>query len=207
MEELKQFGIIPIDVGVLEALFSSYKYPQKKIENLEQNGDLIRLKRGLYVVSPNISGQLLSSELIANHLNGLSYVSMQTALRHYGLIPERAYMVTSITLKQSKIYLNSLGRYEYIHCAPNYYSIGVRQEVGNDYSYQIATPEKALCDLIIFTPKLRLRSIKSLQTYMEEDIRLDMDEFYKMNPGIFEQCANISKKKTAINNIIKLLKK
>ena len=45
MEELKKFGIVPLDVGVLETLFTSYKHPQKKITNLEQNGALIRLKR------------------------------------------------------------------------------------------------------------------------------------------------------------------
>jgi len=50
MKELKQFGVIPVDVGVLETIFDSYKHPQKKITSLEQKGSLIRLKRGLYVV-------------------------------------------------------------------------------------------------------------------------------------------------------------
>ena len=83
MKELKQFGIVPIGVGILETLFTPYKHPQKKITKLEQKGSLIRLKKGLYVVSPTVSERLLSVELIANHLYGPSYVSMQTALRHY----------------------------------------------------------------------------------------------------------------------------
>jgi Predicted transcriptional regulator len=207
MEELKQLGIIPVDVGVLETLFTSYKYPQKKITRLEQKGDLIRLKRGLYVISPKISGKLLSAGLIANHLYGPSYVSMETALRHYGLIPERVHTVASMTLKLTKMYENSMGRFEYIHCPADYYSIGIRQVVEEGYTYLIASPEKALCDLIAYTPKLRLRFVKSLQTYLEEDMRLDMDEFYKMDPDIFEQCAAVSKKKIDIRNIVRLLKK
>lgn len=206
MEELKQFGIVPIDVGVLETLFTSYKHPQKKITNLEQKGSLIRLKRGLYVVSPTVSARLLSVELIANHLSGPSYVSMQAALRHYGLIPESVHTTTSLTLKTAKIYKNSIGRFEYIHCTSDYYSIGIRQVVENDYAYLIASPEKALCDLIVYTPKLRLRFVKNMEIYLEEDIRFDMDEFYKMDVTIFEQCAHVSKKKTEINNLVKLLK-
>jgi len=206
MEELKQFGIVPIDVGVLETLFTSYKHPQKKITNLEQKGSLIRLKRGLYVVSPTVSARLLSVELIANHLSGPSYVSMQAALRHYRLIPESVHTTTSLTLKTAKIYKNSIGRFEYIHCTSDYYSIGIRQVVENDYAYLIASPEKALCDLIVYTPKLRLRFVKNMEIYLEEDIRFDMDEFYKMDVTIFEQCAHVSKKKTEINNLVKLLK-
>jgi len=207
MEELKQVGIIPVDTGVLKTLFSSYKSPQKKIASLEQKGALIRLKRGLYVVSSNVSGQLLSTELIGNHLYGPSYVSMQTALRYYGLIPESVHTVASMTLNLTKNFQNSVGRFEYIHCDVDYYPIGIRQVVKDGYAYLIASPEKALCDLIIYTPKLRLRFVKSLQTYLEEDIRIDMGEFYTMDANIFEQCAEVSMKKTDINNIVKLLKR
>lgn len=207
MEALKQFGTVPVDVGVLETLFTSYKYPQKKIANLEQKGSLIRLKKGLYVVSPMVSNQLLSVELIANHLYGPSYVSMQAALRYYGLIPESVHTTTSLTFKTAKIYNNSIGRFEYIHCTSDYYSIGIRQVVDNDCAYLIASPEKALCDLIVYTPQLRLRYVKNIEVYLEEDIRFDMDEFYKMDATVFEQCAHVSKKKTEINNLIKLLKR
>lgn len=207
MEELKKFGVVPLDVGVLETLFTSYKHPQKKITNLEQNGALIRLKRGLYVISQKVSGQLLSVELIANHLYGPSYVSMQAALRYYGLIPESVHTTTSLTFKTAKIYENTIGRFEYIHCPVDYYPIGIRQVTENDFAYLIASPEKALCDLIVYTPKLRLRFVRPLQTYLEEDIRLDMDRFYDMDANIFEQCAAVSMKKTEINNIVKLLKR
>ena len=56
MEVLNKFGVIPIDYGVLASQLTAYKSPRQKIVELEKEGSLIRLKRGLYVVSPKISG-------------------------------------------------------------------------------------------------------------------------------------------------------
>ena len=82
-----------MDYALLSSLFSGYKSPRNKIANLETEGKLIRLKRGLYVVSPDESGKLLSTELIGNHIYGPSYISMESALRYYGLIPESVHIV------------------------------------------------------------------------------------------------------------------
>ena len=102
MEALTQLGNIPIDINVLKSLLVTYAKPANKIEAMVNDGTLIRLKRGLFVVSPKISGQRLSTELIANHIYGPSYVSMESALRYYGLIPESVYLTRSMTLKRSK---------------------------------------------------------------------------------------------------------
>ena len=80
MGALEQLGVIPVDYAVLRTLFAAYKFPKNKIASFEKEGKLIRLKKGMYVVSPDVSGELLSVELIANHLYGPSYVSMESAL-------------------------------------------------------------------------------------------------------------------------------
>jgi len=207
MEKLKQLGIIPVDYGLLGSLFSGYKSPRNKIANLEIQGKLIRLKRGMYVVSPEVSGKLLSTELIANHIYGPSYISMESALRYYGLIPESVYLVRSMTTKRSRLFENSISRFEYINCSEDYFPIGVNQKIYEDYSFIIASPEKALCDLIAYTSDVRPRFMKSLLTYLEEDIRLDMAAFYKMDTRIFVQCAEVGKKKNDLNNLIKILQR
>ena len=206
MEVLNQFGVVPIDYGILASQLTAYKSPRQKIVELEKKGSLIRLKRGLYVVSPKISGKLLSIELIANHIYGPSYVSMESALRYYGLIPEKTYSVDSMTIKRSRKFDNTIARFKYTYCPSSYYAIGVNQEMKEGYSFLIASPEKALCDVIIYTPQLRLRSMVAMQEYLCDDLRLDMDEFYKMNRFIFEECALHNKKSEELNNIIKLLK-
>lgn len=207
MNELAVFKNIPVNTAAIASIYPDVKSANRKVAGLEKTGRIIRLKRGLYVVSPQESGILLSLNLIGNVLYGPSYVSMLTALREYGLIPERVDVVQSMTTHLTVSFENQAGRFEYQHCAKDYYPIGItqRQEVG--VTYLIATPEKALCDYIISTPRLPLRFLKDTHTFLEEDLRLDMDAFMEMDVNIFKQCAAVSKKQQAINNLIKLLER
>ena len=86
---IKEFGNIPITTSIIESLYPKLKCTERKVAWLENQGYIIRLKRGLYVVNPKYSGVTLSSELIANHLYAPSYISMSSALRYYGLILDR----------------------------------------------------------------------------------------------------------------------
>ena len=104
MNQFSKYGIIPISFATVAESIGSYKSPKDKVSKLEQDGDLIRLKKGFFVVAPRISQQLLSEELIANHLYGPSYVSLETALSYYGLIPELVYVTRSITVKRAKLF-------------------------------------------------------------------------------------------------------
>lgn len=206
MESLEQLGVIPVDHSVLRTLFAEYKFPKNKIASLENEGKLIRLKKGMYVVSPNVSGELLSVELIANHLYGPSYVSMESALRYYGLIPEKVFTVRSATTNRSKKFENSIAAFQYVSVNEDYYSIGISQKtVDNKYTFLIASPEKALCDLIITTPGINFQSMKAIETYLEDDLRLDMSAFAAMDKTIIEQCAATGKKRTALELLLKLL--
>lgn len=207
MEQLSEIGIVPVDYFALESLLTDYASPRHKIADLVNAGKLIRLKRGLYVVSPAVSGQLLSTELIANHLYGPSYVSMESALRYYGLIPESVYVVQSMTMKRSRQFKNSLALFDYTFCSDDYFPLGIRLEQKETCTFMIASPEKALCDLVSYTPYVRARSLKSLLLYLEEDIRLDMEAFYKMDVEIIRQCSRVGKKKNELTNLIKLIER
>ena len=88
---LRQLGNIPVTTSVLESLFPHIRGGSQKLRLLERDKQIIRLKKGLYVCNPEITGKILSTELIANHLYAPSYVSMSSALRYYGLIPEEVY--------------------------------------------------------------------------------------------------------------------
>ena len=206
MKELIQLGVIPFNISVLRSLFSSYNFPNDKIQALENEGKLIRLKKGMYVVSPYVSGELLSEELIANHLYGPSYVSMESALRYYGLIPEKVFTVRSATTNRSRKFGNSIASFQYVSVREDYYSIGINQKmVDNKYTFLIASPEKALCDLIVTTPHINFQSVKAVETYLEDYLRLDMSAFWTMDKGIIEQCVATGKKKKALELLLKLL--
>lgn len=206
MKELMKFGIVPIDYNVLAAALSGYQSPKDKISLLESNGSIIRLKKGLFVVSSEESQQKLSRELVANHLYGPSYISLESALSFYGLIPEKVYTVRSVTSKRAKCFSTQLGNFEYVTIPSDYYSIGVRQEiVNNEYAYLIASPEKAICDMILSTRNFRIQSIKAMQIFLEEDLRIDLSVIKIYNTDIIKSCIEIGVKKTELTQLLKLL--
>lgn len=207
MDRLKNLGNIPVDYSVLESIFGDYRHPRNKIAGLELDGSLIRLKRGMYVVSPSVSGRLISAELAANHIYGPSYISMESALRFYGLIPESVHFIKSMTIKRSRDFTNSIMSFKYINCDDSWYSIGIEQITKDNVTILIASPEKALCDLIAYTPMLRPRFMNSMRVFLDVDLRLDMEAFSSMDPEIIRRCSMVGKKKRELNNLLKLLTK
>ena len=95
---LTQLRNIPVTSACIASLYPKVKTKWKMMEQLEMADEIIRLKRNLYVVNPEETGVKLSMGLMANHLLAPSYVSMSTALRYYGLIPEAVYATQSVTL-------------------------------------------------------------------------------------------------------------
>ncbi len=208
MEALEQLGIVPVDVAVLRSLFPSHRFSGDKILALEDAGKLIRLKKGMYVVAPNISGELLSSELIANHLCGPSYVSMESALRFYGLIPEQVQTVRSVTTGRSKMFDTPLGAFGYTHVDGGYYPIGIEQrQVNEKYTFLIASPEKALCDMITLTRGLNLQSVKATAVWLEAYLRFEMEALTDFDATIIEQCAVIGKKHKSLEYLLKIIQR
>ena len=193
---------IPMTINVLSSYLNGFMAPMQKILDMEQKGELVRLKRGLYITAngkPNLF-------LVANHLYGPSYVSCESALRYYGLIPEHVESVISVSTLRSKEFENALGHFSYRHIPMDYYPQDVCIQTEKDVSFQIASPEKALADLVILTAGIRLRYKKEILEYLEQDLRLDMDAFYKMDAGVFERLATVGKKRNALLNIAKILR-
>lgn len=77
----------------------------------------------------------------------------------------------------------------------------------DNYAFLIASPEKALCDLIANSSQVNLRYMKDVETYIEQDIRMDMDEFNKMDKTIFEDYIKVGKKADSISTLLKFLRR
>lgn len=69
----------------------------------------------------------------------------------------------------------------------------------------MATPEKALCDLIANMPGVNLRFVKEARTFLEDDLRMDMEKFQAFDRTILKEYAKVGKKSTSILTILKLL--
>ena len=196
---------IPVTSSVIASLYPNIKAKNSKIAQLEKAGEIIRLRRNLFVVNPEESGVKLSTGLIANHLLAPSYVSMQTALRFYGLIPEAVYTIQSMTFKGAKSFQTPVGNFEYVHISRETYPIGITQKREGNAQYIIATPEKALCDLVANLPGVNLRYKVDARLFLEEDLRFDMERFSSFDREIFEKYARVGKKSTSILTLLKLL--
>ena len=203
--DLEHISNIPVSTSAIASLFSEMKAGNQKVRSLEAANQIIRLKKGLYVVSPKVSRVALSTELIANHLYAPSYVSMQTALRYYGLIPEAVYTTQSMTIKHSRNFDTPIGHFEYQKISREAFPIGVTYINKQSYCFLIATPEKALCDLIANSTKVNLRYLKDVEIYLEEDIRMDIDRFRNMDATVFERYAQVGKKSKSVATLIKYL--
>lgn len=166
----------------LVSQLSDYKAPNFKVHRMIKEGQLISLKKGLYAVPSEKNNVLISLPLVANHLYGPSYVSLEFALYHYGLIPEYVADITSVCTKRGKTFNTDLGRFSYQQLPTKYYSLGIRSVKESDtVAYLMASPEKALCDWLTLTPNLRLYSVKGLSNLLLEDMRMDAEIFKAFN--------------------------
>ncbi|OIO39479.1 MAG: hypothetical protein AUJ72_00710 [Candidatus Omnitrophica bacterium CG1_02_46_14] len=135
------------DLGVL--------YPDEKQSNLRQylsrwkkNGWIDSLRNGLYELTfPENS--VIPDFFIANKMYSPSYVSLETALSYYSILPEVSMAVLSVTPKTTRRFKNTHGFFMYRTIKPQAFC-GTLIEKHNGFDVLIAEPEKALVDYLYF---------------------------------------------------------
>ena len=134
-------------------------------------GKILQIKRGLYVVAKPYRNKEPHPFLIANMIKKASYISLQSALEYYGIIPEYVPRITSVTTGRPEEVNTKLGNFIFKHIKKELFWGYKEQEVIKGTSVFIATPEKALLDLFYLTPdsdnidyieELRLQNIDRL---------------------------------------------
>ena len=196
----------PITKQILFDLLRDYKRPYDKISEMIKVGMLTAVKAGVYVAGPNLPIAKPEPFLLANHLWGPSYVSMDSALAHWGMIPENVFEISSVTTKASKDYATPVGRFSYTHLPLPYYSFGIQQlEMTKKQRVLIATPEKALCDKIIGTSGLVLRSTKMVIDLLLDDLRMEHDQLKKLNHKTMRSWISQAPKKSSLQLLINAL--
>ena len=151
VSELKRNKLILFSLRDLENLF-----PKEKLKTLKNNlsrwvkmGRFIKLKRDLYeFVEPGLESDI-PDVYVANKLYLPSYVSLETALSIYGLIPDVAAQVTSMTTRVTREFKNKYGRFFYRSCQKRAFT-GYKLMQYEGLKILIADAEKALVDFIYF---------------------------------------------------------
>lgn len=188
---------------------------EKKGENLNYwvkkllaQGELLSLKKGLYVSKLYLLGLERNPalgeaylEYLANILRYPSYISLEYCLAKYGLIPEAVFSITSVTIKSSRTYKNSLGNFIYRSIKDKLF-FGFVYSDFEDKKIKIATKAKALFDFLYFK---KFPSQRALEENLLEGLRINWDVLSRKDRREFEKIvlrAN-SYKMTSILNILK----
>jgi len=206
-EAVREYAEEPLTRQLLMDLLKDYQRPNDKISELVKTGKLTPVKNGLYVPGPKMKLARPEPFLIANHLRGPSYVSLEAALSYWGLIPERVYEVSSVTTKTTRTYKTPLGSFTYVHFALPYYAFGIKSVSLTERQVAlVASPEKALCDKIIHTSGVLLRSTKQAKEFLLDDLRIDEDSLRQLNLKAITSWTNDAPKKSSIAMLVKTLR-
>ncbi len=178
---------IPFEEFDYQTLLDSlreYAHPRKKISSLLRKGDLIRVKKGLYLFGERYRRTPFCRELLANLIYGPSYISLEYALHYHGLIPERAETFTSVTCGRSRSFETPVGRFSYRMVPLAAYHFGIdRIELADGRSFLMAIPEKALADRVVAERGTGIASQKDLAVYLEENLRIDRESLVQLDSG------------------------
>ena len=148
-EKLVEKDLLFFSPRDFQALFNvSKSATQKFIHQYTKKGLFLKVRNGLYVLKDRIPPYFL----LANKTYEPSYISLETALSYYGLIPETVYSVTSITTKPTREF-DVLGvSFDYFKIKSSVFCGYRLQRIqDSNYSFLIAEPEKALADYLYFT--------------------------------------------------------
>lgn len=190
--------------STLMSLLSDYQAPNFKIHRWLDEGQLISLKRGLYAVPSPTS--TLSLPLMANHLYGPSYVSMEFMLSYYGVIPERVAQITSVTTRRGKQFSNTLGRFSFQHLPPSYHALDIKRIIAAPrVAFMAASLEKAVCDWLVLTPNLKIYSTKALRELLLDDMRMDDVVLNELDIDKVISFAEVGYKSSRLKWLVRLL--
>ncbi|OGO32652.1 MAG: hypothetical protein A2Z16_16020 [Chloroflexi bacterium RBG_16_54_18] len=153
-----------------------------QLSRWKKRGRVYQLRRGLYALAPPYQKVKPHPFLIANRMQRASYISTQTALAFYGLIPDTVYITSSVTVGRPERLETPLGVFEFRHIKSELLRGYRMTDLGNQQAL-VATPEKALLDLVYLQPgggtseflrELRLQNLERLDL---EALRLQADAF------------------------------
>lgn len=134
-----------------------------------RKGFLVKPRKNIYLLKDN---ENINPFILANRLFEPSYVSLESALFYYGLIPDVVAAVTSITSKKSRRFDFSGQLYNYQKIKSNLFW-GYTEAKENKWGFLIASPEKAVLDYFY----LNLPRLKNENAW--DELRIETEVYKK----------------------------
>ena len=198
---LKKVNDLPCFATRFLAAGQSLAQVRLQLNRWVKDGRLIRLQKGTYMLAEPYRKLKPESFAIANNLKSPSYVSLQSALSWYGLIPEFVPAVTSVTTVRPQVIQTLLGRFEFRHIDKDFFWGYSEVKLSEKQNAFIALPEKALLDLVYLTAD------GDKKEFLEE---LRLQNFEKLDKDALRQFTEKSdspKLKRAVVNIESIIMK
>ena len=125
---------------------------RRQLARWTRAGRVVQLRRNVYLLGQPWRRIEPHPFVVANALQRPSYVSLQSALAYHGMIPEAAPVTTSVTTGRPLTCSTALGAFTFRRLGHRAF-FGYREvAVLHDQAALIATPAKALLDLVYLTP-------------------------------------------------------
>ncbi len=183
MKSLIQFPA-EFDYNLLLYALRDYKKPRDKIRGLLKDKDIVRIKKGLYVLGKEYN-KPYNKFVLANLIYGPSYITGQTAMAFWNMIPEHVQLTISMTNKRKKQFETPVGRFSYLYCPKKVFNIGVQlEDTGDQKNFLIASPEKALCDITAMQTHISTK--KEMKEFLEL-MRLDYNVIKNFDLSLLEE--------------------
>lgn len=151
------------------------------IKRAIHKGYLTPIRRDLYLIK-NAKRESIDSFEIATIIYGPSYVSFESALSYHGWIPEAVRTTTCASVKRAKEFETPIGVFSYEHIPIRAFPFGVEQHKKDAVMLLIASPMKALAD-IIYTRKRTWESIEDLS----EDLRIERESIQSVDKKLLAE--------------------
>lgn len=173
------------DTGLLLAGDVDGADVRRQLSRWKRAGKIYQLRRGLYSLAPPFQKIKPHPFMVANHLRTASYVSLQSALAYYGMIPEHVPLTTSVTTGRPAEWRTPLGVFDFRHIQVDFFDGFKWVELGEIQRAFIASPEKALLDLVYLQPggdafdylsELRLNNLERLDWQNLKRLAMKIDK-------------------------------
>ncbi len=141
----------------------------------QKSGYIVMLRRGWYAFADYML-QPDYARYFAGKICAPSYISLHTALSFYGIIPEAVVEITSVTTQKTCRYENAFGQFSYQTIRSRLFWGFEPKTMRDGKQYMMATPEKAIIDLLYLYPQystlVEMRELRFDEDWMREELNL-----------------------------------
>jgi predicted transcriptional regulator of viral defense system len=159
-------------------------FDRNNITRWLKKGYLIGLRQG-YFTFPEYKTKPDYAFYFANRMYKPSYISLHTALSFYGMIPESVVQITSVSSLKTAAFKNDIGTYSYQSIKENLLFGYELKSITENRTIQIATPEKALLDLLYLYPfydsEQEMLELRLDEDFMQVDLNKERLNEYSSN--------------------------